>query len=186
MISSDAEDLRASILAAGGGTSTLATVCSGVAALLPVTGVSVVLMSSGPVQGVASANDPMAKELQDLEFTLGEGPGIDAFTSSTPVLMEDLTAAHPRWPLFTGAALSIGLRSIYSYPLQFGAITLGVLTLSSGHAGALTPTALGQAPRVAEAVTSLILHMQAEDRSESLAWSLDGAITGRSSTRPRG
>ena len=83
MISSDAEDLRASLLAAGGGTSTLATVCSGVAALLPVTGVSVVLMSPGPVQGVASANDPMAKELQDLEFTLGEGPGIDAFTSST-------------------------------------------------------------------------------------------------------
>ena len=115
----------------------------------------------------------MAKELQDLEFTVGEGPGIDAFTSSLPVLVEDLTAAHPRWPLFTGAALSIGLRSIYSYPLQFGAITLGVLTLSSVRAGALTRTGLDQAPRVTEAVTSLILHMQAEDRSESLAWSLD-------------
>jgi hypothetical protein len=169
----DAEDLRAALLAAGGGTSTLATVCAGVAALLPVAGVSVGLMGPGPRQGVASANDHMAKELQDLEFTVGEGPGIDAFTSSLPVFVEDLASAHEQWPLFTRGALGIGIRSIYSLPLRFGAITLGVLTLSSGPPGALTQTELGEAPVFAEAVTSLILHMQAEDMSESLAWSLD-------------
>jgi hypothetical protein len=69
--------------------------------------------------------------------------------------------------------LSIGPRSVYSFPLHFGAIMLGVLTLSSGRPGALTRTDLSEAPVVAEAVTDLILRMQAEDASEALAWSLD-------------
>jgi hypothetical protein len=173
VISNDAEDLRAALLGAGDGMSTLATVCIGVAALLPITGVSVVLMSPGPVQGVASANERMAKEVLDLEFTVGEGPGIDAFNSSVPVLVEELASEHERWPLFAGAALRIGVRSIYSFPLQFGAITLGILTLSSGQPQALVGTDLSEVPLVTEVVTSVILHMQAEDATDSLAWSLD-------------
>jgi hypothetical protein len=115
----------------------------------------------------------MAKDVQDLEFTVGEGPGIDAFNSSVPVLVEDLASADERWPLFSGAALRIGARSIYSFPLHFGVITLGALTLSSEQPGSLAGTDLSQVPLVTEVVMSVILHMQADDASDSLAWSLD-------------
>ena len=161
--------------ASSGAPPTLASICLGVAIILPVSGASVTLMSPGPVQGVASALEGPAKSLQDLEFTLGEGPGIDAFTGQSPAIADDLRLAGGRWPLFTASALNLGVRSVYGLPLRSGPTTLGVLTLCSELPGALAGDRLDDALVVADLVGGLVPAMQAESASENLASSLDAS-----------
>jgi len=161
------------LLEAGEGPPTLASICLGVATLLPVSGVSVTLMSPGPVQGVASALEGPAKSIQDLEFTLGEGPGIDAFVRQSPVQIDDLSQSDGRWPLFSSAALGLGVRSVCSLPLVSDSATIGVLTLCSEITGALSGDRFDDALLVADLVGGLVLAIQAESASEHLASTLD-------------
>ena len=59
----------------------------------------------GPA-GTIAATDGPAAELEDLQFTLGEGPCVDASETGRPVLQPDLAATAPqRWPAFAGGAL---------------------------------------------------------------------------------
>ncbi len=44
-------------------------------------------------------SDHWAARLQDIEFTLGHGPGLDAFTTARPVVA-DATGVPARWPMF--------------------------------------------------------------------------------------
>ena len=159
--------------APSGGPPTLASICLGVAILLPVSGVSVTLMGPGPVQGIASALEGPARSLQDLEFTLGEGPSIDAFAGQEVVNVNDLDLTEGRWPLFTSAAIELGVRSVCSLPLWSGSASLGVLTLCSELPGALSGDRLEDALLVADLVGGLVVAMQAESVSENLASPLD-------------
>lgn len=67
--------------------------------------------------------------LDDLQYTLGEGPALDAahlgHTVSTPNLAADPVT---RWPAFTPAALHTPARAVIATPLALGASTLAVLT----------------------------------------------------------
>ncbi len=130
-------------------------------------------MGTGPGQGVASALEGMAKSVQDLEFTLGEGPGVDAFARQAPVTVDDLELMDSRWPLFTGSALDLGVRSVFSLPLHSDSTTIGVLTLCSERSAALTGEQLDDALLVADLVGGLVLAMQTESASEHLASPLD-------------
>ncbi len=159
--------------ASGEGMTTLSTLCAGASALLPVSGVSMVLMTHGQTQGVASAIDGLASAIQDLEFTLGEGPGVTAFAESRPVRVDDLLFADGRWTLFTRGALDLGARSVYALPLHLGSITLGVFTLCSYLPAVLTGAAAGDAFLVADLVTEVVLATEAEITSEFLARPLD-------------
>lgn len=158
-----------------GATPTLSSICLGVAILLPISGVSVTLTGSGSVQGIANALEGLASELMDLEFTLGEGPSIDAFRTQSPVNVSDLELAQTRWPFFSTSAIELGARSVCSLPLRSGVTTLGVLTLCSELPEALSGNHLDDALLVADLVGRLILAMQAESVSENLAWPLDAS-----------
>ena len=81
-------------------------------------------------RGVVWASDERARQLDDLQVVVGEGPGVTALMGGGPVLVLDLLE-HWRmsWLAFDGAAAELGVRSICSFPLQIGAVRLGVLTL---------------------------------------------------------
>jgi hypothetical protein len=163
------------ILAAGSGEGTvsLLTLCLGATSLLPVTGAAIVLMSQGSTHSVASALAGQSQALQDLEFTLGEGPGVDSLHQGSPVITHDLSSADLRWPQFAPAAHVLGARMIYALPLQAEDATVGVLTLYRDETGSLSAAEHADALLVARLVTQLVLTMQAGAISESLAWSLD-------------
>ncbi len=152
---------------------TLASICPGIAALLPISGVALIVMGTAQIQGVASALDGRAKAMLDLEFTLGEGPTSDASLGGWPVKIDDLTRAHPPWPLFTSAALDLGVRSVYGLPLRSRFMTMGVLTLSSEVPGALLGNDYERALVLADLVGKLVLVMQASSTSAFLAPSLE-------------
>jgi hypothetical protein len=163
VLSGAAEDKRPS----------LATLCRGCVTLLPVSGAAISLMAPAQSQSVASAFDETARAIQDLEFTLGEGPALDAYTGGKPVLVDDVRALGARWPQFSTAVGAMGVQAVFALPLQAVMARLGVLVLYRDAAGALGEGELADALEVADLVTQLVLVMQSEAAAESVAWALD-------------
>lgn len=79
----------------------------------------------------AAASSDRAGAVDELEFSLGEGPGKDAFLTSRPVLTGDLEQAYDRWPGYVPAALAAGVRATFAFPLLVGAARFGVFHLHS-------------------------------------------------------
>ena len=174
MSGGEAARVRAALhVGVDGGAPTLETISQACVELLPITGASVVLNAQHRSQSVASAFDGRAGAVQDLEFTLGEGPVVDACADGSPVLVDDVRAAAARWPQFAPAMEKLGVRALYAFPLQRGTVKLGALLFYRDQAGALSSDELGTAGLVATLVTELVLELQAQAASESLAWGLD-------------
>lgn len=156
----------------------LRCVCVAAARALSASGVGLSVMADNGVHGIATASDQATERIEELQFTLGEGPCIDAFASSRPVLVPDLTdGAMRRWPVYAPAAHDAGIRAVFAFPLQVGAARLGVLDVFRGHAGALSRTELGQAFTFAEQVVATLLDGQ--ERIAEGADGLDEAIDNR-------
>ena len=131
---------------------------------LPVTGVGLALMTDEGPAGTVAASDAGAMQLEELQFTLGQGPCVDASRTGRPVLAPDLAATSPStWPQFGAGADAAGLRAVFALPLQVGGIRLGVLDLYRDTAGELARKELADALSFADAATQLLLDMQAQD-----------------------
>ncbi len=159
--------------AADGERPSLGTLCRGCVTLLPVSGAAISLMAPAQSQSVASAFDETARAIQDLEFTLGEGPALDAYTGGKPVLVDDVKAVGARWPQFGTAVAAMGVQAVFALPLQAVVARLGVLVLYRDSAGALGEGELADALEVADLVTQLVLVMQSEAAAESVAWAFE-------------
>jgi GAF domain-containing protein len=149
------------------------SLCAGAVALLPVSGASVTLTGEGATQVVATSLDGLARELQDLEFTLGEGPSVEATRDGRPVVVGDLASVDGRWPEFAPAAMALGVRAIFALPLHAGERSVGILTLCRDRPMVTTAAQYGDALLVASLVTDLLLTLQSDAASESLAFGLD-------------
>ena len=135
--------------------------CEMCARVLPVTGVGLALMSAAGHEGVVAATDGSARVMEDLQFTLGEGPCLDASSQGVPVLQPDLARTAPaRWPAFGPGVLEAGMAAIFAFPLQVGGIRLGALDLYRDVAGGLDSPQLFDALVFADAAVVLILHLQ--------------------------
>ncbi|MFI6322830.1 GAF and ANTAR domain-containing protein [Nonomuraea sp. NPDC050556] len=103
-----------------------------------------------------ASSDPVAARLEELQFTLGEGPALQAYETGEPVLVEDLQQVpYTPWPMFTEAVRDhlSGVGALFVFPLQLGAVRLGTLSLYRTEAGRIGAEVLGEALLAAEAVT---------------------------------
>ncbi len=99
------------------------------------------MFATATTRDLVFASDEVAEELDEMQFTLGEGPCLDAYRFHRPELYEDMAgaAARARWPFFSSQALTAGAASVYAYPLDDGAgAPFGVLELYSRSPIALT------------------------------------------------
>jgi len=72
----------------------------------------------------------LSARFEELQFTLGEGPGPDAVRAGSPVLEPDLARVRAeRWPALLPAARELGVHGVCCFPLGIGAIRVGVLTV---------------------------------------------------------
>lgn len=101
----------------------------------------------------------LGQRLEELQFTLGEGPRRRSLLSGGPVLVPDLTAEHvlELWPVFAPAAARAGIRAHFAFPLQAGAIKIGVLELCRRMPGLLSPEELADATAYADLALDLML-----------------------------
>jgi hypothetical protein len=159
-----------------GGSSMLTRICALAVSQLAVTGAGVTLLqrAGGPGgQRLASASDGVAARLEDLQFTVGEGPGLAAVASDAPVLVPDLAAVHARWPAFTAGGQAAGVAAVFAFPLVLGAIRLGSLDCYRTAAGRLSPDQVSDALVLADVAFEAVLAAVAGHAPDDLGWISD-------------
>ncbi|MFC5263162.1 GAF and ANTAR domain-containing protein [Kribbella qitaiheensis] len=143
------------------GGSVVERLCAASVEALPVSGAGLALMTATGHGGTVAATDGSATVMENLQNTLGEGPCIDAFREGRPVLHSDLASTGlSRWPGFASGALEAGIAAAFAFPLQVGAIRLGVLDFYRHTTGSLAGSELALALDFAAAATTLVLDLQ--------------------------
>lgn len=157
--------LRAAVAAAlrepGGSNEPLAQVCRACVALLPVDGASVSVTTAQLYRETLYVTDETIAMVESLQFTLGEGPCVDAFRLRRPVLIADLaTDSATAWPVFAVEIAAHPVGAIFAFPLQIGAITIGAMDLYRHQPGWLTPDELALALRVVDLAALALLGLR--------------------------
>src|SRR5688500_4456017 len=94
------------------------------------TGAGLMLTFGDVPRGSLCTSDAVSATIEELQFTLGEGPCVDAYSSGRAVTEPDLGAPlRPRWSAFTPAAVDAGARAVFGFPMQIGVTRLGALNL---------------------------------------------------------
>jgi hypothetical protein len=137
--------------------------CHAAVRVLSVDGVTVAALGSGDVHVSVFATSALGRHLEDLESTLGEGPGLRAYSEGAPVLTSDLEGHDSHWPLFGSAALEVGVRGLFAFPLRSGTMPIGVFQAHRADTGGLTTIQLGDALVLADIMSVLILGPEAEN-----------------------
>lgn len=159
----------------------LQRLCAAAARAIPAAGAGVSLMSEGGGRGVAAASSEVSGRYEELQFTVGEGPCIDAFAFRRPVLEPALdNRSTGRWPVYSQSAHEGGVRAVFSFPLQVGAARLGVLDVYRTDSGSLTAEELAQALAFAQVAVLMLLDGQREASPGCVAEGLDEALAYRS------
>jgi len=131
--------ILARVTSDGGPEPAVARVCALSVDLAGVTGAGIMLMPEDVPWGSLCTTDQVSATVEDLQFALGEGPCLDAHLDDRPVLEPDLAApARLRWPAFTAPAVEAGVRAVFGFPLQLGAVRLGALNLYRDRPGPLS------------------------------------------------
>ncbi|WP_199931022.1 ANTAR domain-containing protein [Streptomyces sp. CB02923] len=103
-------------------------------------------------------SDDISARLEDAQFTLGQGPGVEADFSEVPCQVADLGAgAGERWPQFADEALALGVRAMFVWPVRTGGARFGALTGYRRTPGPLTPPQAADGLRVADALAGRLL-----------------------------
>jgi len=136
----------------------IAALCRAAVLRLGVDGVSVTAVNGPVAREPVSASDEVSARLEEFQFTMGEGPGADdGFRLGSPMLIPELDLVAARWPGFVPAALAAGARAMFSFPLQAGAIQVGVLSLHRARPGPLEAEQLADALVFADIALQLLL-----------------------------
>ena len=116
--------------------------CRACVRLLEVDGASISVIDGVAMRGTFGSSGRLSRMLDELQFTFGEGPCLDAVAYGRPVRVDDLDdAAEQRWPALTGAFLEHGVRAVYALPIDVSATCVGVLDLYRHHSGPLSEAA---------------------------------------------
>jgi hypothetical protein len=139
----------------------LQRLCAAAVRALSASGAGVSVMTKEGLRGLAVASDQASERIDELQFSLGEGPCMDAFSSSRPVLEPDLSSGgNARWPVYSAAAHAEGVRAVFAFPLQIGAARLGVLDLYRSQTGSLSSKEFSQALTFADVATTMLVDGQ--------------------------
>jgi hypothetical protein len=148
---------------AGTAVARLERLCRRVLAPVAVDGAGVALVTKNGHRATVCATGTVAEQIEEAQFTLGEGPCVDACLASSPILVDDLTdrshGVHARWPGFIDHALAAGVRAVFAFPLRIGAVGLGAMDLHRREPGPLGPAQVRAALLAADAAALLLLEL---------------------------
>lgn len=149
----------------------LCEVCAEVAGM---TGAGIMLMTGDTQQGSVCSSNEVSALIEELQFTLGEGPCVDAHRQERPVLEPDLAdPANPRWLGFTPPAVAAGARAVFGFPLQVGSVRLGALNLYRDQAGPMSDDQYADSLVLAGVAARAVLAMQAHAVPGTLSTELE-------------
>ncbi len=151
-----------------------ARLCGVCPQIVGVNGAGVMLMSGDIPRGSLCTTDEVSQLIEELQYTLGEGPCVDAYQQdqvvAEPHLADPVTR---RWPGFTPSALQAGVRAVFGFPLRAGAVHLGALNLYRDSPGPLTGEQHADALVVADVAARWVLEAQAGAPPDMVAEELE-------------
>jgi hypothetical protein len=152
----------------------VSSLCLATTDVLGVCGAGLVLMSAGRTLACVGVSDSVTEVVEQLEYTLGDGPCVEAYRNKTPVFDPDLADETTiRWPEFRSGALAAGVKAAFGFPLLVDWVCIGALTLSHDRPGALTDRQVGDALVVADLAGRMLLRWQADAAPGTVAWQLE-------------
>ena len=144
--------------------------CATCAVVAGVSGAGIMLWSDDVAQGSLCTTDPTSALVEQVQYTLGEGPCVDAHRQGRPVLEPDLAGAGSgRWAAFAEPVVAAGVGAVFGFPLRLGAVRLGALNLYRDRPGDLTDDQHADALVLADVAAELILLLQARAPAGTLA-----------------
>jgi hypothetical protein len=148
--------------------------CEVTAEIVGVSGASIMLMGDEVPHGSLCASNPVSALIAQLQYTLGEGPSLDAYQQGRPVVEADLAApVTPRWPAFSEPALEAGVRAVFGFPLRVGAVRLGTVDLYCNQPSALTIDQHDDAMVMADIAAETVIGLQANAPAGQLVAELE-------------
>jgi hypothetical protein len=127
--------------------------------------VSISVLERGGATRTLAATGELSRRFDELQFTLREGPSIDALGGLDPVvaLSCDDPEHRARWPEVNPRAATLGLTGALAVRLAWEGKTLGVLTLSSDQPDPLPEHTVGLATAfAAQAAATLAIARKVE------------------------
>ncbi len=150
--------------------------CRACVELLGVDGAALSIIYDGAISRSLGASSETSNELDELQFTLGEGPCLESVRAVAPVLVDDLETSSVGWTSFADEALRLGVHAVFALPVSVAGVPIGALDLYRNTAGSLDERALHGglvAARLAVAPLLDIMGIDLEDAANdatSLAW----------------
>ena len=157
----------------------LQCVCAAAAQDLAASGTAISMMTTDGKNAVGAASDATSERLDELQFMLGEGPSQEAFDTRRPVLITDITTVMTRWPIYAPALHDDHVEAVFAFPLQIGAVRLGVLAVFRDHTGALTSGQLVDALAFADVAINAVLDQHEQADAPDGSTGLDEAVNDR-------
>lgn len=173
-MSSDRLDRVLARLASPSGGPGTAKLCAIGAEITAATGAGIMLMVDNHPQGSLCTTDEVSALIEELQYTLGEGPCVDAHRRGGPVDEPDLAnPAVVRWAAFSRSAVDAGARAVFGFPVAVGGVGLGALNLYRDRPGPLTDDQHADAVVLAGVVGEAIIGLQADAAPGTLAVELE-------------
>ena len=161
-------------LSDGEGRWSAARLCTVCLPIVGVTGAGIMLMSGDIPSGSLSTTDEVSQLIEDLQYTLGEGPCVDAHEQGRVVTEPDL--ADPvtrRWLAFAPPVVQAGARALFGFPLRIGTVRLGALDLYRDWPGPLSDEQHAAALALASIVARWVLEAEAGAPSDTVPSELE-------------
>lgn len=150
--------------------------CEACVELLGVDGASISFINGGATRGTFGSSGELSRTLDELQFTYGEGPCLDAVTQRKPVLAPDLDdPGERRWPALTQALLDHGVKAVFALPVTVAGTPVGALDLFRSSSGPVDGEAMTAGVWAAGLAALPLLDLMASDTDwQKAADSQDG------------
>ncbi|MER6137979.1 GAF and ANTAR domain-containing protein [Streptomyces sp. NPDC001815] len=135
------------------------TLCDTVCEVLAVDGVAFSLLTDTPSRQLLCASNNTALRLEEIQFTVAEGPCITAASQGVPAVGSGLRQRVTPWPFF-GATVAEQLPevgAVYAFPLRLADQTLGSMELFTRASDGLDASSMRAGAQVADAVVTALL-----------------------------
>jgi hypothetical protein len=138
--------------------------CQACVELLDVDGAAISVVFDGVTEGTFGSSSELSRRIDELQYTFGEGPCLDAVRHGQPILVDHLGhAADQRWPAFSADALDSGVEAVFAFPVKLAASTFGALALFRTSIGPLSELSLSGARWAAELAALPLIDLANED-----------------------
>ena len=142
---------------------------------LPISGISISVVGAGRAELTVCASDSTAARIDELQFSLGEGPRWEVVSTGRATIIPNMvTGDHTSWPIFGNAVSRLGVGALFVFPLMVGSAVVGVADMYRRVAGGFDESQVELAQSLAHGATARAVHRAT--LAASREWSMPASI----------